>query len=735
MVEGRSYLPAEIRNGLETLKQRRLKRMQLASSNQNPTSRSSGDALRSAPACGVRLPENNINYNSNVRTRDAFLKNRVGKFEMENLDWIEKIPECPVFSPTKEEFEDPLEYLQKIAPIASKYGICKIVSPIHASVPAGAVLMKEQNGFKFTTRVQPLRLAEWALDDTVTFFMSGRKYTFRDFEKIANKEFSRRYSSTCNLPEMFLEEEFWREIAYGKTDSVEYACDVDGSAFSANPRDPLGQSNWNLKNFSRLPKSTLRLLRAAIPGVTDPMLYIGMLFSMFAWHVEDHYLYSINYQHCGAAKTWYGVPGASAPQFEAAVQKYVYNQDILSSSNRDENDAAFDVLLGKTTMFPPKVLVDHGVPVYRAVQRPGEFVVTFPRAYHAGFSNGFNCGEAVNFATGDWFPLGEIASRRYATLNRIPLLPHEELLCKEATSLQFSNSHSNSDMCIKTGFVHLMRSVDRVRGMVCGSGARVVYGEGEEFGVVLCGICRRDCYVMSVKCGCNLEPVCFHHEEELKKCTCEQNRILFLRDDITELESLCRKFENEDGLVDQVQETESSDFLRVKSEPFMFLKSETSVKTEDSSEITNSTQNQVGSESNNTGSFFSIKKCESQPENSSNNYQNNNYQNLEEDSDSDCEVFTFKRRSTAVSERIIDDSKLSFPDQQVFKRLKKDNSESSYAHNQQSEESNYNYNRQSVAFPQMPLKKRLIETTEDKNYCTDVKPMRVKIRGPRLSKD
>lgn len=28
-----------------------------------------------------------------------------------------------------------------------------------------------------------------------------------------------------------------------------------------------------------------------IQGVTDPMLYIGMLFSMFAWHVEDHYLY------------------------------------------------------------------------------------------------------------------------------------------------------------------------------------------------------------------------------------------------------------------------------------------------------------------------------------------------------------------------------------------------------------------------------------------------------------
>lgn len=53
-------------------------------------------------------------------------------------------------------------------------GICKIVSPIMASVPAGVVLMKEKAGFKFSTRVQPLRLAEWDTDDKVTFFMSGR---------------------------------------------------------------------------------------------------------------------------------------------------------------------------------------------------------------------------------------------------------------------------------------------------------------------------------------------------------------------------------------------------------------------------------------------------------------------------------------------------------------------------------------------------------------------------------
>ncbi|XP_010245224.1 PREDICTED: lysine-specific demethylase JMJ706-like isoform X2 [Nelumbo nucifera] len=419
----------------------------------------------------------------------------------------------------------------------------------------------EKAGFKFTTRVQPLRLAEWDEDDKITFFMSGRNYTFRDFEKMANKVFARRYYSAGCLPASYLEKEFWHEITCGKTETVEYACDVDGSAFSSSPNDELGKSKWNLKTLSRLPKSVLRLLGTVIPGVTDPMLYIGMLFSMFAWHVEDHYLYSINYQHCGASKTWYGIPGHAALKFEKAVRERVYTRNILST---DGEDGAFDILLGKTTMFPPNILLENDVPVYKAVQKPGEFVITFPRSYHAGFSHGFNCGEAVNFAMGDWFSLGEVASQRYALLGRVPLLPHEELLCKEAMLLASSSSmpqikepdNSSGDgvshRCIKVSFVYLMRFQHKVRWSLMKSGACTSISTNSQ-GTILCSLCKRDCYVAYIDCTYCLHPVCLRHDIASLNCSCGNNHVLATREDLLEMEAVAQVFEQEEGILEEVQ--------------------------------------------------------------------------------------------------------------------------------------------------------------------------------------
>uniref|UniRef100_A0A6N2K4N6 JmjC domain-containing protein n=1 Tax=Salix viminalis TaxID=40686 RepID=A0A6N2K4N6_SALVM len=565
MVEGRACLSKEARNGLEYLKRKRLQKMKLESVSDTASipsmmSRSGGDALRASASCGVRIKGNMESFSQPGASsgKDVFSKRKVDKFDTRDLEWTEKIPECPVYCPTKEEFEDPLVYLQKIAPEASRYGICKIISPVSASVPAGIVLMKEKAGFKFTTRVQPLRLAEWDIDDRVTFFMSGRNYTFRDFEKMANKVFAHRYCSASCLPATYLEKEFWHEISCGKTETVEYACDVDGSAFSSSPGDPLGNSKWNLKNLSRLPKSILRLLGTSIPGVTDPMLYIGMLFSVFAWHVEDHYLYSINYHHCGASKTWYGIPGHAALKFEQVVREHVYSHDILSS---DGEDGAFDVLLGKTTLFPPNILLEHDVPVYKAVQKPGEFIITFPRAYHAGFSHGFNCGEAVNFAIGDWFPLGAVASWRYALLNRVPLLPHEELLCKEAmllyTSLELEDSdYSSADLVshnrIKAAFVKLMRFHHRARWSIMKSGACTGLLPNTN-GTILCTLCKLDCYVAFLNCSCDLHPVCLRHDFSSLDFSCGRNHTLFLREDISDMEAVAKNYEKEDGVLEEVR--------------------------------------------------------------------------------------------------------------------------------------------------------------------------------------
>ncbi|KAL8210019.1 hypothetical protein R6Q57_006751 [Mikania cordata] len=484
-------------------------------------------------------------------------KPKVEKFDLSDLDWTDKVPDCPVYFPSKDEFEDPLVYLHKIAPEASRFGICKIVSPLSASVPAGIVLMRERAGFKFTTRVQPLRLAEWNTDDKVTFYMSGRNYTFRDYEKMANKVFARRYYSAGCLPATYVEKEFWHEIACGKTESVEYACDVDGSAFSSSPSDQLASSKWNLKKVSRLSRSTLRLLETTIPGVTEPMLYIGMLFSMFAWHVEDHYLYSMNYHHCGAVKTWYGVPGHAVLDFEKVVQQKVYTQEILST---DGEDGAFDVLLGKTTLFPPNILSQQGVPVYKAVQKPGEFVVTFPRAYHAGFSHGFNCSEAVNFAIGDWFLLGSIASHRYALLNRTPLLPHEELLCKESMILH-SNVEYEDQSCvdmishrnIKAAFVNLIRFQHRIRWCLMKS-REYMGATTHDHGTILCSVCKRDCYVTYINCNCYIHPICLRHEFKLLKLPCGDKFTISVREDILEMEGVARMFEQEKDVANEVQQ-------------------------------------------------------------------------------------------------------------------------------------------------------------------------------------
>lgn len=90
----------------------------------------------------------------------------------------------------------------------------------------------------------------------------------------------------------------------------------------------LSNSPWNLQVIARSSGSITRFMPDDIPGVTSPMVYIGMLFSWFAWHVEDHELHSLNFLHAGSSKTWYSVPGDYAVAFEEVIRTEGYGGNV-----------------------------------------------------------------------------------------------------------------------------------------------------------------------------------------------------------------------------------------------------------------------------------------------------------------------------------------------------------------------------------------------------------------------
>lgn len=111
------------------------------------------------------------------------------------------------------------------------------------------------------------------------------------------------------MPPELVEKEFWRIVSSIDEDvTVEYGADLHtmdhGSGFPTDksknilPGDePYINSSWNLNNLPILPSSVLGHINADISGMKVPWMYVGMCFSTFCWHNEDHWSYSINYLH------------------------------------------------------------------------------------------------------------------------------------------------------------------------------------------------------------------------------------------------------------------------------------------------------------------------------------------------------------------------------------------------------------------------------------------------------
>ncbi|KRZ30022.1 Lysine-specific demethylase 5A [Trichinella pseudospiralis] len=241
-------------------------------------------------------------------------------------------------------------------------------------------------------------------------------YSLSEFGYMANKFKEDYFRKQKTLTSQMLETEFWRIVTSTSEDViVKYGADLSsaviGSGFftmedklNSKNDEKIAKSPWNLNNIPCLPGSVLSYVDGKISGVKVPWVYIGMCFST------------------GDLKTWYGVPGSDADLLEKAIR--IMAPELFHKQP--------DLMHQLVTLIDPVLLRKHGVHVYSIHQFPGEFVLTFPRSYHAGFNHGFNCAEAVNICPPDWIPIGRKCVDLYKSVSRLPVFSHDEVIFKMA---------------------------------------------------------------------------------------------------------------------------------------------------------------------------------------------------------------------------------------------------------------------------------------------------------------
>uniref|UniRef100_A0A669CHL3 [histone H3]-trimethyl-L-lysine(9) demethylase n=1 Tax=Oreochromis niloticus TaxID=8128 RepID=A0A669CHL3_ORENI len=287
------------------------------------------------------------------------------------------------FYPTAEEFKNFRRYVAYMeSKGAHKAGLAKIVPPKE---------WKPRHSYDDIDDLvipAPIQQVVTGVSGLFTQYnIQRRSMTVREFRRVAN---SNRYCSPHydNFEE--LERKYWKNVTFN---APLYGADVNGTLYDPDVKE------WNICHLDTILDTVERDSGITIEGVNTPYLYFGMWKTTFPWHTEDMDLYSINYLHFGEPKSWYCIPPEHGKRFERLAQGFFPN----SAQNCD----AF--LRHKMTLISPFVLKKYSIPFERITQEAGEFMITFPYSYHAGFNHGFNCAESTNFATERWIEYGKQA--------------------------------------------------------------------------------------------------------------------------------------------------------------------------------------------------------------------------------------------------------------------------------------------------------------------------------------
>lgn len=328
----------------------------------------------------------------------------------------------PIFRPSIEQFSDFYRFVKACNPYGMQSGIIKVVPPpewvqmlqSQASVDASDQDLQRLKNVRIQRPIQQqisgekgvyvvhnieknksFDLVQWAnLAHNYALPSGGGVRDSSAPQKVESvEELAQTFASGPTDPQFlsservaFLENYYWKTLNFT---TPLYGADTPGSLF-----DP----DFGVWNVARLP-NVLDALDKPIPGVNEAYLYAGLWKASYTWHTEDKELYSINYIHHGAPKQWYSIPQSHHDAF----MEYVHEQFP------DEFKACPEFLRHKQVLISPKTLREHGIPVNKVVHYQHEFIITFPRGLHAGFNYGLNLAESVNFATDDWFDIGEQA--------------------------------------------------------------------------------------------------------------------------------------------------------------------------------------------------------------------------------------------------------------------------------------------------------------------------------------
>ncbi|XP_025890970.1 lysine-specific demethylase 4B isoform X2 [Nothoprocta perdicaria] len=296
-------------------------------------------------------------------------------------------PGCKImtFRPTLEEFRDFGKYVAFIeSQGAHRAGLAKVIPPKEWKP------RKTYDDIDDMVIPAPIQQVVTGQSGLFTQYNIQKKpMTVGEYRRLANSE---KYCTPRHQDFEDLERKYWKNLTFV---SPIYGADISGSLYDSDVEE------WNIGNLNTLLDMVEHECGIIIEGVNTPYLYFGMWKTTFAWHTEDMDLYSINYLHFGEPKSWYAIPPEHGKRLERLAKGFFPG----SSQGCD----AF--LRHKMTLISPSILKKYGIPFDRITQEAGEFMITFPYGYHAGFNHGFNCAESTNFATLRWIDYGKMATQ------------------------------------------------------------------------------------------------------------------------------------------------------------------------------------------------------------------------------------------------------------------------------------------------------------------------------------